>query len=116
MNKFLTITAAATLAVVTSLSAISPSKADPAGAAIAGGVVGFMAGAMAGAAAAGPGPHYVYRDSDFGRFRAYGPRYGFRSDIAWRSHVRDCFRAYASYDPRSDTYIGRDRRAHRCVL
>lgn len=112
MNKFVTLTAAATLAVVTSLSAISPSKADPAGAAIAGGVVGFMAGAMAGAA----GPHYVYRDSDFGRFRTYGPRWGFRSDIAWRAHVRDCFRTYPSYDPRTDTYIGRDRRPHRCRI
>lgn len=113
MNKFLTITAAATLAVVTSLSAISPSKADPAGAAVAGGVLGFMAGA---AAAGGLGPHYVYHDSDFYRFRGYGPRWGFRSDIAWRRHVQACFAAYPSYDPRTDTYIGRDRRPHRCMI
>jgi hypothetical protein len=111
MKKLLSLGGAAALAIALSLSSASPSSADPAGAAIAGGVLGFMAGA----AAASAGPHYVYRDSDFGRWRAYGPRWGFRSDYAWRAHVRACFEAYGrDYDPRTDTYLGRGGRPHRC--
>ncbi len=113
MNKFASITAAAALAVMTSLSAATPSSADPAGVAVVGGVLGFMAGAAA--ASGGLGPHYVYRDSDYGRWRSFGGRWGFRDDNSWRGHIRACFRVYGgAYDPRTDTYIGRDRRPHRC--
>ena len=33
-----------------------------------------------------------------------------------RRHVRACERAYHSYDPRTDTYVGHDGRRHRCRL
>jgi len=100
MNKLITIAGAAVLALTVSLSAATPSSADDAGAAIAGGVLGFMAGA----AVAGSGPHYVthYDGYDDG---SYG----------WRHHVRACFRAYGvDYDPHSDTFIGDDGYEHRC--
>ncbi len=37
--------------------------------------------------------------------------YGRRDD---RSHVAYCARKYRSYDPRSDTYLGRDGYRHYC--
>ncbi|MEO8884358.1 MAG: BA14K family protein [Devosia sp.] len=99
MNKFISIAGAAALALVVSVSMATPSSADDAGSAIAGGVLGFMAGA----AVAGSGPHYSHYDSyDDGSF-------------AWRHHVRACFRAYGDdYDPQSDTFIGDDGYEHRC--
>jgi hypothetical protein len=113
MKKLLSIGAAAALAVALSLSSASPSSADPAGAAIAGGVLGFMAGA----AAAGAGPAYHYNDRDFGRWRVYGGHWGYRDDFGWRRHIRDCFAAYGrSYDPRTDSYIGRNGYPRRCRL
>jgi len=99
MNKLITIAGAAALALAVSLSAATPSSADDAGAAIAGGVLGFMAGA----AVAGSGPHYSHYDGyDDGSY-------------AWRRHVRACFRAFGDdYDPQSDTFIGDDGYEHRC--
>lgn len=58
---------------------------DAAGAALAAGVIGLALGAMAAGAS---------RDGN--------------------SHVRRCMNRYRSYDPDTDTYIGRDGRAHRC--
>ncbi len=60
-------------------------RGDAAGAAIAAGVIGLALGAMAAGAS---------RDGN--------------------SHVRRCMNRYRSYDPDTDTYIGRDGRAHRC--
>ncbi|MEO8883923.1 MAG: hypothetical protein ABI377_11025 [Devosia sp.] len=112
MKKLISFGAAAALAIALSASTITPSSADP-GAAFAGGVLGFMAGA---AVAGGMGPNYYYRDSDYGRWRGYGGQWGYR-DYSWRSHVRACFQAYGgAYDPRQDAYFGRDRRWHRCRL
>ena len=73
MKKLAALAAVATVAILSSVSLTTPSSADPAGAAIAGGVLGFMAGA----AIAGAGPHYVYHDSDYGRWRGYGGRWGY---------------------------------------
>jgi len=113
MKKLLSIGSAAALALALSLSAATPSSANDAGAAFAGGVLGFMAGA---AVAGGMGPNYYYNDGDYGRWRGYGPQWGYR-DYSWRRHVRACFQAYGNaYDPRNDAYFGRDRRWHRCRL
>lgn len=57
-----------------------------AGAAVAAGIIGLAIGAMAAGASRGGGS----------------------------SHVRWCMNRYRSYDPDTDTYIGRDGRAHRC--
>lgn len=57
-----------------------------AGAAVAAGIIGLAIGAMAAGASRGGGG----------------------------SHVRWCMNRYRSYDPDTDTYIGRDGRAHRC--
>ena len=56
-----------------------------AGAAVAAGIIGLAIGAMAAGASRGGS-----------------------------SHVRWCMNRYRSYDPDTDTYIGRDGRAHRC--
>jgi hypothetical protein len=108
MKTLFSIAGGAALAVALSLALVSPSAADPAGNAIAGGVLGFMAGAMVGgAAASGGGGYYVYHDS--------GPRYG--GDYSWRRHVRACFRAYGDdYDPGSNTYIDDYGDERRCRL
>lgn len=111
MKKLAALAAVATVAILSSVSFTTPSSADPAGAAIAGGVLGFMAGA----AIAGAGPHYIYHDSDYGRWRGYGGRWGY-ADWQWRRHVRDCFATYPTYDPRTDSYLGRGHRWHRCRL
>jgi hypothetical protein len=114
MNKLVSFGGAVALALALSFTAASPSSADDAGAAIAGGVLGFMAGAAVGS---GVGPVYHYRDSDFGRWRAYGGRWGFRDDFGWRRHVRACFRAYGdAYSPRIDAYETRSGRMRRCRL
>ena len=101
MNKLISIAGLAAVAIAFSLSAATPSSADDAGAAIAGGMLGFMAGAVV----AGSGPHYVHHDDyDEGSY-------------SWRRHVRACFRAYGDdYDPSSDTYLGDDEYDHRCRL
>ncbi len=112
MKKIVSLAAAAAIALVGTVSLSTPSSADPAGAAIIGGVAGFMAGA----ALAGSGPHYVYHDNDFGRWRGYGGHWGYHDDFGWRQHIRACFATYPTYDPRTDTFIGRDRRPHRCRL
>lgn len=57
MKKLATLVAATSLALIAAVSTATPSSADPAGAAIAGGVLGFMAGA---AAASGGGVYYDY--------------------------------------------------------
>lgn len=112
MKKLLSLGGAAALALALSLSAATPSSADPAGAAIAGGVLGFMAGA---AVASGAGPHYHYTDRDYGQWRVYGDRWGY-TDYRWRRHVRDCFDAYGrDYDPRTDLYLT-PRGPRRCRL
>lgn len=113
MNKLVSFGGAAALALALSFTAATPSSANDAGAAIAGGMLGFMAGA---AVAGGAGPVYHYRDSDYGRWRGYGDRWGFR-DNSWRRHVRACFRAYGdAYDPRMDAYETRRGRMVRCRL
>ena len=56
-----------------------------AGAAVAAGIIGMAIGAMAAGASRGGS-----------------------------SHVRWCMNRYRSYDPDTNTYIGRDGRAHRC--
>lgn len=40
------------------------------------------------------------------------PRYYHRT--GWNAHVDFCMDRFRSYDPRTDTYIGRDGYAHRC--
>ncbi|HTJ57710.1 MAG TPA: hypothetical protein VL418_09130 [Devosiaceae bacterium] len=102
MKKLISIGGAAALAIALSLSAASPSAADPAGAAIAGGVLGFMAGAAVGSAAANSPPPRPYHEG---------------GDYAWRRHVRACFDAYGrDYDPRTDTYLSRGGHPRYCRL
>jgi hypothetical protein len=116
MKTFISIAGVAALGVALSLALVSPSAADPAGDAGAGGVLGFMAGAAVGSAADGGG--YYYRHDgygDYGPRRDFGPSYG--SGYGWRRHVRACFRAYGSdYDPRSNTYIDDYGNERRCRL
>jgi hypothetical protein len=109
MKKLASLVAVAAVAVMGSVSVATPSSANDAGAAIAGGVLGFMAGA----AVAGAGPHYVYHDSDYGRWRSYGHRWGY-TDWRWRRHIRECFATYPTYNPRTDTWVDRRGRHHRC--
>lgn len=113
MKKLISLGGAAALALALSFSAATPSSANDAGAAIAGGMLGFMAGA---AMSGGMGPNYVYNDRDYGRWSGYGGRWGYR-DYSWRQHVRACFRAYGDrYDPRNDAvYVGHNR-WRRCTL
>lgn len=104
MSKLFPIVAGAALAVALVFSATAPSRADDVGAGIAGGVLGFMAGA----AVAGSGPHYYVHDDGY---------YDGGGSWAWRHHVRNCFRAYGDdYDASSDTFIGDDGYEHRCRL
>jgi hypothetical protein len=103
MKKLLTLGAAGLIAVAASLTAVTPSAADPAGDANGAGIVGGMFGFMAGAAAAsGAGPHYhhrVYVEDDYAL------------------HVRACERAYGwRYDEGSDTYRARNGRRYYCDL
>ncbi len=60
------------------------------GAAVAAGIIGLALGAMA----------------------ADASRRSYRGSSS--SHVRWCLSRYRSYDPDSDTYVGRDGRRHRC--
>jgi hypothetical protein len=109
MKKLISIAGAAALAIAVSMSAATPSMADPAGDALGAGIVGGMFGFMAGAALAnGPRTH-VYVDQGYD-YADYGPAY---SD---RAHIRACFRAYRSYDVRSDTFAGYDGYRHQCDL
>ncbi|HVW93091.1 MAG TPA: hypothetical protein VHB74_10845 [Devosia sp.] len=102
MRKLLT-AGAAMVALTLSAGAILPARADDTGAAIAGGVVGFMAGAMAGSQAAPPRDLPPRRDlppppppSHFGR--------------AWRIHVAACDDRWGDrYDPRTDLVHWRGR-------
>jgi hypothetical protein len=90
MNKITTLMAAGALALVAGLAATAPSSADPAGAAIAGGVLGFMAGAALGSGAT---VYYDYPPSP--------PRYWHPG--SWRDHVAACEDDYGwHYSPRSD--------------
>ena len=43
-------------------------------------------------------------------------RWGYGDDWRWHQHVRACFATYPSYDPRTDSFVGRDGRWHRCRL
>ena len=103
MNKFLAGLGAGALLIAVSLSAATPSLADPAGDAVGAGILGGFLGFAAGAAVAGSGSHY--RD------------FGDDGDYALRHHVRSCFRAYGdAYDPDSDTYTDYYGDDHRCRL
>ncbi|MGN6100717.1 MAG: hypothetical protein ACTHOR_06175 [Devosia sp.] len=90
MKKLATLVAATSLALIAAVSTATPSSADPAGAAIAGGVLGFMAGA---AAASGGGVYYDYPHPHYPRWRGE----------AWREHVAACEDDYGwRYNPRTD--------------
>jgi len=87
MSRIVPIASAGALALATMLASAAPSFADPhgnaAGAAIAGGVLGFMAGAAAADDGYGPPP----------------PRF----HGGYRVHVRMCLDHYGwRYDPRTD--------------
>jgi hypothetical protein len=87
MSKIVSLACATAIAVVATLAVTAPSSADPrgdaAGAAIAGGVLGFMAGAAAANSAPPPPPHHFHG--------------------GWHDHVRMCMDHYGwRYDPRSD--------------
>jgi len=106
MKTLVSLAGGTALAVVLSLALVSPSAADPAGDALAGGVLGFMAGAVVGGAAASSGGYYTYHT---------GPAYG--GGYSWRRHVRACFRVYGDdYDPASNTYIDDYGDERRCRL
>lgn len=99
MKKFLSIGAAAAVALAVSLAAVGPSAADPAGDAIGAGIVGGMFGFMAGAAAASSPHSRVYVEDDY------------------YLHVRACQRAYGyRYDEDTDTYRARNGRRYYCDL
>ena len=101
MNKLFTIAAAATVAVGLSLSFAAPSMADDVGAGIAGGVLGFMAGA-----AVASQPHYVHPH-----------HYVVDDGDDYYDHVQACRDAYGwRYSPRSDTYRARDGFRYPCDL
>ena len=106
MNKFTSIAGAAALAIAVSGVAATPSSADPAGAAIGAGLAGGILGFMAGAAVAGAPHQHVYVEDGYDA----GPDY----DV--RDHVRACFHAYRSYDLDTDTYVGIDGYRHQCDL
>jgi hypothetical protein len=114
MKKLASLAAVAAVAILSSVSLATPSSAHSAGPAVAAGVLGLGLGIMAGAAMAG-GPHYIYHDSDYGRWRDYGGRWGY-SDWRWRRHIRDCFATYPTYDPRTDSWVDRYGHWHRCRL
>jgi hypothetical protein len=87
MPRIVPIACAGALVLATALAAVSPafadSRGDAAGAAIAGGVLGFMAGAAA---------------ADDG-YDSPPPRF----PHGWRAHVRMCVDHYGwRYDPRTD--------------
>ena len=42
------------------------------------------------------------------------PRYGPPPPPGYRAHVRRCFYFHPNYDPRSNTFIGRDGYPHVC--
>jgi len=87
MKKILSLVAAVGLAGAVALSATTPSAADPAGAAIAGGIFGFMAGA----AVASGGGFFDY------------PHHHHWRESQWRQHVADCQDDYGwHYNPRTD--------------
>lgn len=102
MRKFVSIAGAAALVLAVSFSVATPSFADPAADAVGAGLLGGFLGFAAGAAVAGSSHYHDY---------------GYSSDMAWRHHVRSCFRAYGQdYDPESDTFAGDDGYDHRCRL
>lgn len=45
---------------------------------------------------------------------AYPPRHRVVRYVDVDDHVEWCLSRYRSYDPRSDTFVGRDGRRHRC--
>jgi hypothetical protein len=103
MNKFFSIAGAAAVAIAFSLSAATPSSADPASDAAAAGFVGGVLGFMAGAAVAS-GPHHVHTYVDSG-------------DYGYYHHVRVCKRAYGwRYDPESDLVTDRYGDEYPCDL
>ena len=109
MNKFVATGAALALAAVTAVSASAPANAAPwpyyhqhhyyhnysynPGVGIAAGILGFAAGA----AIANSYHNRTYYSDD-------------------QDHVAACYRAYRSYDARSDTYLGYDGYRHTCEL
>lgn len=100
MRKLLT-AGGAILAVVLSAGAIAPSYADDTGAAIAGGVAGFMAGAMVGSQAAPPPPRDLPPPP---------PPRGRFLGRAWRIHMAACDDRWGDrYDPRTDLVHWRGR-------
>jgi hypothetical protein len=124
MHKLVSIAAAALLGLAVYGSAAAPSLAhdDAVGPALAGGMLGFIAGA----AVAGDHHSHVYQDDsddgdDYGppppHWHHFGPGYGYGPDGGWHAHIRACFQAYGhNYDPRTDTFIGRDGYPHHCRL
>jgi len=93
---------ATTVAATMLAGTVQPSAAHPLhhhhnglGIGIAAGVGGFVLGSLL----AQQQPRTVYVDEDGG---------------SW--HVRRCLDRYSSYDPDSDTYIGRDGYSHYCRL
>lgn len=114
MRKFLAIGAAAAIAAVSAVAMAGPASADPPhhhyysapGVGIAAGILGLWAGAaMANRYYSEPYYDGYYHDY-YGGYRPYDSR----------GHVAACFRAYRSYDVRTDTYIGYDGRRHYCEL
>lgn len=85
--------------------------------ALAAGAIGLGVGTIIGGALAAPRYYndgYIVNEGP-----VYQPRRYYRPAPVYRggySHVDACYARYRSYDPRSDTYIGYDGRAHRCRL
>jgi hypothetical protein len=75
---------------------------DNSGAVIGGLAAGTLLGLGIGAMAAQP---RVYDDG----YEVPPPR-----GVAWRNHVDYCLDRYRSYNPETDTYIGRDGYEYRC--
>ncbi|MEX6506028.1 BA14K family protein [Jiella sp. M17.18] len=89
------------------------------GAAIAAGIGGLALGAIVGGALAS-GPTYYeepgyYYERPVPLYRVYPAR---RAVRVYRSasaeHIAACARHYRTYNPRTDTFIGNDHRAHYC--
>jgi hypothetical protein len=67
--------------------------------------VGIAAGALLGL-----GVGAAIASSNQGGYEVAPPQ-----GVAWRNHVDYCEDQYRSYDPRTDTFLGYDGQAYRCV-
>ena len=88
---------ATTVAATMLAGTIQPSAAHSHDREIGIGIAAGVGGFILGSALAQPRPVYVEEDGG-----------------SW--HVRRCLNRYASYDPDSDTYVGRDGYSHYCRL